>query len=149
MALSLVRQKSDMDCGIAALAMVHGVEYSDVVGAFPHACHFRGVHVAEMIVGLERMGACPWHVHKPQPYKPLAELVEKLSSIAGPALLIVRKASDKFGHWVAYEGGVIYDPEHQRPRAIGSYGRRGWNLIRVLTPTPMVGKSARSKARAS
>jgi hypothetical protein len=126
-----------MDCGLAAAAMALGLEYEVVREAAPAACLSRGVGLQVMLDLLQALRpGVSWKVQNPRPRPSLeAWASRRLFVPPGTKLLIVRRPEVRFGHWVAYEDGLVFDPEYQGPRPVAGYRRRSWDLVRIVSPT--------------
>jgi hypothetical protein len=130
------KQRTTMDCGLAAAAMALGVEYEVVREAAPEHCPRRGVRLREMMALLAELDPeGGWRVSNPRPRPSLEGWVSRRLFVPeGVRLLIVRRPEVSFGHWVAWEDGLVFDPEHQGPRPVAGYRRRAWDLVRIVTP---------------
>jgi hypothetical protein len=127
-----IKQRNETDCGVAAAAMAAGVGYRRAAELAPPGAALRGLFVPGALELLAGLTGQPWKARRPSPYRPVGEMARALGS--GSALLIVRRKGDEYGHWVAWDGALVYDPEHAKPRRLAAYPRRHWLLIRVVAP---------------
>ncbi|ARL25481.1 hypothetical protein BOC55_35305 [Burkholderia pseudomallei] len=45
---------------------------------------------------------------------------------------IIGQPSWRYGHWVALECGIVYDPNFDRPIELADYPRQHWRVLRVV-----------------
>jgi len=119
-----IRQRGKTDCGLAVSAMLAGVGYSDAADADPNPDADGGMSVADFSACLDSLGF-PCRVKR---------LSVKLSNASLPrsAALLIRRHSKVFGHWIATDGRLVFDPENEAPIALCDYRRADWSLIRVI-----------------
>jgi hypothetical protein len=119
-----VRQRGKTDCGLAVAAMLAGVGYSDAADADPHPDANGGMSIADCSACLETLGF-PCKVKR-------ASIRLAHASLPANAALLIRKHSKVFGHWIATDGRLIFDPEDDAPVALREYRRADWSLIRIV-----------------
>jgi hypothetical protein len=119
-----IRQRGKTDCGLAVSAMLAGVGYSDAADADPHPDADGGMSIADFSVCLETLGfSCK--VKR-------ASIRLAHASLPANAALLIRRHSKVFGHWIATDGRLIFDPEDEAPVALREYRRADWSLIRIV-----------------
>jgi len=116
----LIRQRNGLDCGIAVAAMLAGCPYAAARAADPDPDAMHGFWLPEMIDCLGRITGCRWAVSRRTTLPP------------GPAAVIIRPAGRHIGHWIAWDGRRIYDPQMRRPFFPERYPRRNWEIVRVV-----------------
>lgn len=123
--MKLIHQRGTMDCGIASAAMLCGINYNKADELDPNPTAERGLYVREFLDICKKAGF-DIKVKKPHPI-PL-----KYANLPNKCALIIRKLNKKFGHFVCYENGKIYDPEFDRPVNVRNYKRNWWLIIRIF-----------------
>lgn len=124
-AMRFIRQRCETDCGLAVAAMLTGKHYAEASNADPNPSAQGGMSLADFSACLSTLGGEWVAVRK-------SEKLEASRLPTDPCALLIRRHSAKWGHWVAWDGGMIFDPEMQGPLALGEYPRREWSLIRVV-----------------
>lgn len=122
-----IRQRNDIDCGIAASAMLAGTSYTTALACDPAPETERGYSVADMIEALSRLGVRA-SVSRAGYGRSLRD-----RSPTGPAIVLIRRPGDRTGHWIAWDGNYALDPERSRPKPIRSYDRADWVVVRTIT----------------
>lgn len=123
--MRFLRQRCDTDCGLAVAAMLTGKTYADASNADPNPSAQGGMSLADFTGCLRSLGG-DWVVVR------RSEKLEASRLPTTPCALLIREHSAKWGHLVAWDGGMIFDPEMQGPLALGDYPRREWSLIRIV-----------------
>lgn len=127
--MQFIAQRNGVDCGIAVSAMLANCTYDDACDADPHPTQTTGYTVAEMVWALESLTGQPWRASRAQYAKPVAHLRMFMRE---PHPVLIRASHSPTGHWVAWDGRRVYDPEMPSPLLLGAYARREWQVIRVL-----------------
>lgn len=123
--MRLVRQRCETDCGLAVAAMLAGKTYMQASQADPNPSATGGMAIADFAACLVALGVDP-SVTRASCKLECAGLPRE------PRALLIREHGRKFGHWIAWDGCMIFDPEMRGPLALGEYPRRGWSLIRLV-----------------
>lgn len=138
--LRIVKQSQQNDCGIAAAAIACGRSYRAAQSCDPNPDSLSGVSVIDMAELLSRLSRSQWRVIKPR-YRPLSGY---RGDLAGVRIALIRGPAKPRGHWIAIVDGKVYDPDPRIKRigVINEYNRKGWTLLRILTPSsPATGAS--------
>ena len=122
-----IRQRNDIDCGIAASAMIASVSYAVALSCDPAPELERGYSLDDMIEALRRLGVCA-KISRAGYGVPLRDRCPP-----GRALILIRRAGDRTGHWIAWDGERALDPERPRPLSIRAYDRADWLIVRTIT----------------
>lgn len=123
--MRFVRQRCETDCGLAVAAMLSGKTYAQASQADPNPSATGGMTIADFSACLAALGIDPVVTRASCKLECAALPIQ-------PRALLIREHGRKFGHWVAWDGGMIFDPEMRGPLALGEYPRREWSLIRMV-----------------
>lgn len=119
--MTLVKQRGGSDCGVATAAMLAGVSYETALAAVPNP-KSRYLTVGRFVATMKGLGR-EVAISRRHYGRPLA-------SMPNPdGALIIRKPTDRVGHFVAADAGVILDPQIGR-HPMNTYPRRDWRVIR-------------------
>ncbi|MHB9836833.1 hypothetical protein Q8F57_018530 [Paraburkholderia terrae] len=125
-----VRQINAIDCGIAVAAMLSYQAYRAAARAdpTPHADH--GLTVREMKALLGRLTSSAWCETRKDHHVRLdrATLAKEWT-----CAIVIGRPGAEYGHWIAVERGVIYDPELDASIPLAEYSRRRWRVLRAVT----------------
>ena len=124
--MRLVRQYNEIDCGICVAAMISGRTWTQAVKADGKPDCEEGLSVAEFVELCQKLDR-PVRVTRSQYGKPLWDL----DVPAGLVALLVRKPGDTWGHFVAFEKGIILDPDSGR-QSLRKFARTNWAVIRMF-----------------
>jgi len=127
--LKLIKQKGVNECGVASAAMACSGTYRRALGLVSGAEREAGLSVSAMLALLEGLSGGAWGARNPRPRKPMATYKRWPE---GTCVALVRREGERRGHYVVVAEGLVFDPEHVRPRPLGSYPRRHWELIRLF-----------------
>jgi hypothetical protein len=132
--MTLVQQRFASDCGLAVVAMVAGEPLEDVAAVARDAGVFRhrGLTIPRMVAMLEVYTGRRWVEVRPDPRFPMAEWGRYRRR--GAALSVVLSRHESGAHWVAVEGGKVYDPQFDRAVRIPRYPRASYRVTRILLP---------------
>jgi len=128
--LKLIRQKGENECGVASAAMACGASYRRALGLVSEGEREAGLSVSGMLALLTELSGDVWVARNPRPRRPVADYRRWPE---GACVALVRREGERRGHYVMVAEGLVYDPEHVRPRPLASYPRRHWELIRLFT----------------
>lgn len=130
--MRLIRQRCDVDCGLAVAAMLAGRSYAEACAADPAPLSTVGFSLREMVETLERLGVVA-RVSRGQYGVPIgrARFLHP-----GPVAVVIRPIGAEVGHWVCVDEGWVYDPERRSPVSLSAYGVRSrWPVLRQIRPT--------------
>jgi len=122
--MRLVRQYNEIDCGIAVAAMVAGVSWTKASNADDNADANEGLSVNELVALCDKLGS---PIRAIRVSKPIA--LHDAVAPAGTCAILIRRAGTARGHFVAWDGKEILDPEGGRSKP-SVYGRRNWLVLR-------------------
>lgn len=128
--MRLIKQKCDIDCGIAAAAIVSHRSYWFAHERDPNPKSNIGLSTDEMVELLKSITGNEWICTKMHYGKPLSSLKHE-----GKCVIVIRKAGRSYGHWVVLDKGIVYDPDKflfPEPVAISQYKRNDWLVIRIV-----------------
>lgn len=125
-----VMQRNDIDCGLACAAIIAGVEYERAAEADPLPDAERGLRVEEMKQVLSTLTKNDWRVSRRHYGKPFGEL-----KVNGLHAVLIRKSKATLGHWIAYDGETVYDPELDEPCPAWAFDLLKWEVVRLLLPS--------------
>lgn len=143
--MKLVKQRTDVDCGVAVAAMLIGCSYRRARALVPaHAArNGRGLWVRELQAILLDTTGTAWKSFDPKPHKPLRTFQALLEGLDGPVALVLKSPGVFNAHWIVVNAGLVYDPNHVRVRPLGSYPRRHWPLLRIVAPAETLAQARR------
>jgi hypothetical protein len=52
-----------------------------------------------------------------------------------PAAIVIRPDYRDYGHWIAFDGECIFDPDITRVYPVATYPKRHWKVIRTVVQT--------------
>ncbi len=122
--MKLVRQKNEIDCGLAVAAMVCETTWAKAAKADKNPDSKIGLHVREFLGVCAELGVCV--------RASVAGRRHPLASADRPqryAAAIIRLPSKPRGHYIAVDGDIVLDPELGR-FPLSSYPRRNWLVVR-------------------
>ena len=122
-----IRQRAVIDCGVAAAAMLAGVSYLEAARVANRLLHDAGMGCAAFIQVMEALTGSVWRITRPVK-RPLADY--KLPS--SPAAIVIRPDYRDYGHWIAFDGDRIFDPDITRVYPVATYPKRHWKVIRIV-----------------
>ena len=128
--MKLIKQHNGVDCGLAVSAMLSGKTWDNAADADPNPDSEGGVCVDDMLCLLKKLTGKQWRESKASYRKPLN--AAKVPALA--CAILIRRPEKKFGHWVAFDGQKILDPEKDDPLPLTTYDRNDWLVIRFLVP---------------
>jgi hypothetical protein len=129
--MKFVRQLNDIDCGIAVAAMAAQCSYVYAEERDPNPMVERGLTVAEMLTLLQTLTGRRWRASR----KCKGELLRDADlPVRKEAVLLIRDDQKQWGHWIAWDGDLLLDPEFKRPVKLDAYDRSIWKMVRMLTP---------------
>ncbi len=124
-----IKQKGEVDCGIAVAAMLAGVEYETIPRSVFRAANIRGGLTASALVLLLRdLTDYHWPLVQPAPQR---RLVADQPRYPRAALLIATPRRQD-AHWIAVSGAAVYDPELELPSPRHRYERASWRVLTVV-----------------
>lgn len=115
--VSVVKQRNNMDCGVAALAMLLGKSYGDVAYAVKQVIEKfpkRGLGLIHLEQVSESLGYPLKRVYKKKNY---------LESNPVGVLGVVGGRMCWAGHWVIWKEGVIVDPDDGKIYGLDEFTR--------------------------
>lgn len=110
--------------------MLSGKTWDNAADADPNPDSEGGVCVDDMLCLLKKLTGKQWRESKASYRKPLN--AAKVPALA--CAILIRRPEKKFGHWVAFDGQKILDPEKDDPLPLTTYDRNDWLVIRFLVP---------------
>jgi len=122
-----IRQRAVIDCGVAAAAMLAGVSYAEAARVANRLLHEAGMGCASFIEVMEALTGSAWRIARPLK-RPLAE--HRLP--AAPVAIVIRPDYRDYGHWIAFDGSRIFDPDITRTYPVATYPKRHWKVIRTV-----------------
>ena len=123
--MKLIRQKNDIDCGIACAAMVSGYHYKIAARADLTPWQDRGLSLAQMINIVRRLTRQKWSFSVQNLKKPLIDANLK----PGILVVLIRDPEMPYGHWIVINKNIVYDPDFERPDFVIDYDRSNWLVI--------------------
>lgn len=122
--MRLIRQKNEIDCGIAVAAMLAGTTWKKAASKDKNPDSLDGLSVREFCAMCEALGS-PVRVSVTGRRQPLRS-ADKPSHAAAA---IIRQASKPRGHYIAIDGDAVLDPELGR-LPLDRYTRAKWEVVR-------------------
>jgi hypothetical protein len=122
-----IRQRAVIDCGVATAAMLAGVSYTETARVANRLLHEAGMGCASFIEVMEALTGSTWRITRPVK-RPLADY--RLP--AAPAAIVIRPDYRDYGHWIAFDGERIFDPDITRIYPVTTYPKRHWKVIRTV-----------------
>lgn len=136
--MRLIRQKTEIDCGLATAAMLTGRSYGDAFKHDPNPYADHGLSVTEFVTLAKALSGKGVSVSKAGYLLPLEEAyIEGVIGYDEPVALVIRPMDGRHhGHWIAMHKGNVFDPERKEKMGIGRYDlRTKWRLIRTVRLT--------------
>lgn len=127
--MKLIKQRNGVDCGLAVAAMLASTTYKHAAECDPDRGSNKGLSITDfrwLMIGLTGKY---WHESRRSYRVPLSLANVPKKSCA----ILIRRAEDKFGHWVAFDGNLVFDSEIGTVKPIAEYERRDWLVIRIFT----------------
>jgi len=125
-----VRQQNEIDCGLAAAAMLSDRDYEDADANDPNPYSPVGFTLDEMLQLLAALNK-PARASRMQYGKPLSE-----ATLPGVCAIIIQQPGKQWGHWIVLDGDQVGDPEYPTYVSLSEYRRRSWRVIRVVVLRP-------------
>ena len=122
--MRLIRQRNDIDCGIAVAAMAAGVPYRNAARADRNPGRDIGLSTGELVAMMRDLG-----VEARSSTAGYGEVFKSAAWPAGAVAVLIRPNNRRRGHFVAVSGGDVFDPDHGR-FPLAKYPLRGWSVIR-------------------
>ena len=119
-----VQQREGNDCGLAVASMVADIPYDELRD---EAVPSDGLSLQGLVSILNVVTDRTWRIKRSS--KPKALVSSKIPDQR--CILLIRWPGHRRGHFVAYENGIVYDPEME-PVNVEDYIRNDWNLIYVI-----------------
>ena len=126
--MKLVKQRNGVDCGLAVAAMLGACSYDDAAEADPSPESERGLSPSDLIYTLEGLTGEPFSESRKGKGKPLG--VYGLPKT--PSAILIRESRKPFGHWIATDGVLVFDPEFDSPITLNEYSRQDWPILRII-----------------
>jgi hypothetical protein len=125
-----VRQINAIDCGIAVAAMLSSHAYPAAARADPkpHAEH--GLTVREMKTLLGTLTGNAWCETRKDHH---VRLDRTTLAKEWTCAIVIGSLGAEYGHWIAVESGIVFDPELDAPIPLAGYSRRRWRVLRAVT----------------
>lgn len=121
-----IQQENEVDCGIATAAMLCGVSWSKALEADGKPESESGLTTKEFIMLCLRLG-------RPIAMVRASNRAYLKNSPPPPerccAIMVRRNRADE-GHYVAFDGKMVYDPGCKRPVPWSVYRKRRWKACR-------------------
>lgn len=126
-----IKQKNQLDCGIACAAMLAGTTYKTALSCDKNPISDTGLNLSEMSQMLLDLTGSNW-----KPSKKHFKKVLKDIKLEESAILIQNK--DDFAHWIASDGVHIFDPWFNKKLKVEDYEYKTWVVLRTLNSTPII-----------
>jgi len=123
-----VKQRNGVDCGLAVAAMLANTSYDQAADVDPNPDSPQGMSVSDLQWTLIGLTGKEWSTSKAGNGKRLCDYPLPTKTIA----VLIRHHGKSFGHWVAWDGEKVFDPEEDSSLSTPLYRRREWEIIRVL-----------------
>lgn len=133
-----IRQRNDVDCGLATAAMVCGVSWQRSLDVDNNPDSTSGLTTREFLTLCARLGVSlrmrrgtnrRWLRNEPMP--------------DGVCAAMVRRNLDDDGHYVAIHDGMVWDPGCVAPVPLAAYRRRPWKVARWFIGHPSCDRGRR------
>lgn len=123
--MKLIKQKNEIDCGIAVAAMLTGCTYSAASKLDGNPESETGLTVKELVSILCELN----------PNKTVSVHVTKLSLIdyKSDSPIAMLLYNDDMGHWIAFKNNEIFDPDLTKIVKIQDYHRKDWTIKRIVS----------------
>jgi len=123
--MKLIKQKNDIDCGIAVAAMLTGRTYYAAAMLDGNPESETGLTVKELVTLLQVIDQSL----KPTVHKTKLSLIDYKSDSPIAMLLY----NDDMGHWVAFTNDEVFDPDLTKKVKIQDYHRKDWTIKRIVS----------------
>lgn len=130
--MNLINQKNGVDCGLAVAAMITGKAYDNAADVDPDPDSERGLGLQDFLWVLAGLTGVEWQASRAQYRRPLNAATLPQTQCA----ILIRRPQDKFGHWVAFDGAQVFDPERPVAMPVAKYDRSDWQIIRIVYLPP-------------
>lgn len=107
--------------------MLAGVSYTEAARVANRLLHEAGMGCAAFAEVMEALTGSSWRI-KRSARRPLADY--HLPAV--PAAIVIRPDYRDYGHWIAFDGERIFDPDITRIYAVATYTKRHWKVIRTV-----------------
>ncbi len=124
----LVRQRTALDCGVAAAAMLAQVSYARAASVHPPERPGGGLQAMDVAIMLRRLTGRLIRLSGAAEGCALHEW-----SAPAPAIVLIHEPDSLRGHYVVVTGAHVLDPELEAVVPLAEYRHRGWRIFRVLT----------------
>ena len=122
-----IKQKNQLDCGIACAAMLAGTDYKTALSYDKNPLSDTGLNISEMSQMISDLTGSKWKTSKKHYKKVLGDI-----KIEKSAILIQNE--DGFSHWIASDGVHIFDPWFNKKLKVEDYEYKNWIVLRTLSP---------------
>jgi len=112
---------------VASAAMLSGVSYTEAARAAKQLLHEAGMGCAAFVDVMEALTGSKWRITRPVK-RPLADY----KMPAAPIAIVIRPDYRDYGHWIAFDGSRIFDPDITRVYPVATYPKRHWKVIRTV-----------------
>lgn len=126
--MKLIKQRNGVDCGLAVAAMLSGQPYDFAAEADPNPDSERGLSPGDLVYTLEGLTGEPFYETRKGKGKPFSVYGLPKS----PCAILIRESQKSFGHWIATDGALVFDPESETPVSLNKYPRRDWPILRII-----------------
>jgi hypothetical protein len=120
-----IRQYNEFDCGLAVAAMICGKKWQDAADADTHPTKADGLTTKEFLVMCSALGSRIGMIK--------ASGKMHLKNATPPDRccgMLIHRFGARVGHYVAFDGKYVYDPDCKRRVRWSSYRRRPWKICR-------------------